>query len=162
MKKICEYLLCQKEFDANDREVKRGNGRFCSQSCSSKHFASLKPKPEPNVKCALPLCNQPFYIRPGNLSKSKSGLNFCCRAHKDQAQRIGGVQEIQPSHYGDGRTKYRNIALRNLPHVCNRCGYDKNVAALQVHHKDHNRENGSLDNLEVICSNCHAIEHWSS
>lgn len=42
---------------------------------------------------------------------------------------------------------------------CERCKYDK-YEILQVHHKDRNRNNNSLSNLELICPNCHCEEHY--
>ena len=42
--------------------------------------------------------------------------------------------------------------------VCERCGYNK-LEILHVHHKDKNRNNNSLENLELICPNCHYEEH---
>ena len=42
---------------------------------------------------------------------------------------------------------------------CERCGYNK-YEILQVHHKDRNRFNNELDNLELICPNCHFEEHY--
>jgi 5-methylcytosine-specific restriction endonuclease McrA len=42
---------------------------------------------------------------------------------------------------------------------CERCGYDDKPGILQVHHKDRDRENNALSNLEVLCPNCHAEEH---
>jgi hypothetical protein len=41
---------------------------------------------------------------------------------------------------------------------CARCGYD-NSLVLEVHHKDRDRENNSIENLEVLCANCHKLEH---
>jgi len=119
----------------------------------------MEPKPEPNVICAL--CRQEFYMNESKKKNSKSGFYFCCRAHKDEAQRIGGVKEIMPSHYGNGLSHYREIALRDRPKECERCQYNANPSAIVVHHKDRNRQNNSLDNLEVLCANCHAIEHWA-
>lgn len=42
---------------------------------------------------------------------------------------------------------------------CERCGYSK-VEILQVHHRDRNRNNNDLSNLELICPNCHYEEHY--
>ena len=42
---------------------------------------------------------------------------------------------------------------------CERCGYSK-VQILQVHHKDGNRNNNNLENLALICPNCHYEEHY--
>ncbi|KQL21872.1 hypothetical protein AN957_09995 [Cytobacillus solani] len=51
---------------------------------------------------------------------------------------------------------YRKKALRYYGDSCNRCGINEN---LQVHHKDRNRSNNELDNLEVLCYDCHSEEH---
>ena len=42
---------------------------------------------------------------------------------------------------------------------CERCGYAV-YQILQVHHIDRNRNDNSLDNLELLCPNCHAKEHY--
>jgi hypothetical protein len=159
MKKQCKQ--CQKEFEADNREVKRGNGKFCSRKCSSQHTARHRIKPVANVSCAF--CNKAFYLNASKQAKSKSGLFFCCRKHKDTAQRIGGIEQIQPKHYGinNGKHSYRVRAINAYGNKCNRCGYDENSAAIVVHHIDWNHNNTKLSNLEVLCANCHAIEHWS-
>ena len=43
--------------------------------------------------------------------------------------------------------------------VCERCGYNK-VEILQVHHKNRNNKDNELNNLELICPNCHYEEHY--
>lgn len=45
--------------------------------------------------------------------------------------------------------------------VCERCGYDKREI-LVVHHKDRNRFNNNMENLDLLCPNCHAEEHLLS
>jgi len=42
---------------------------------------------------------------------------------------------------------------------CERC-YCAIHQILQVHHRDRNRDNNELTNLELICPNCHAREHY--
>ena len=42
---------------------------------------------------------------------------------------------------------------------CERCRYNKHEI-LQAHHKDRNTNNNELENLELICPNCHAEEHY--
>lgn len=58
----------------------------------------------------------------------------------------------------DGHSTYRIRALKHYNNKCNRCGFD-NPKALEIHHKDKNRENNDISNLEVVCANCHTIEH---
>jgi hypothetical protein len=154
---IKQCLNCNINFNASTREVNRGNAKFCSLKCSAIHHGANRVKPKPNVKCAF--CDKEFYKNKSKQSISRSGLYFCCRKHKDSAQRIGGIEEIQPDHYGKGESSYRQIALREMPNLCNRCGYNKFIQVLVVHHKDHNRENNDLSNLEVLCPTCHWEHH---
>lgn len=51
------------------------------------------------------------------------------------------------------------MLTRNLIILCNRCGYNKEPKILGVHHKDRDRNNNDLINLEVLCPNCHSLEH---
>lgn len=126
---------------------------YCSKQCYAKSKININSI---EVDCAH--CGIKFWKLKSKLDTSKSGLYFCCREHKDLGQSY--IKEIQPSHYGNGIFSYRDKALRLLPNICNRCGYCQNIAALQVHHIDKDRSNNSIDNLEVLCANCHSIEHW--
>ena len=42
---------------------------------------------------------------------------------------------------------------------CEKCSYNK-YEILQIHHKDRNKNNNELNNLELICPNCHYEEHF--
>lgn len=103
-------------------------------------------------------CGDLFIRAKSKLELSKSGKYFCSRKCKDTAQKY--MIEIQPDHYGQitGHTTYREKAFKTYLPLCNRCGYS-NKEALEVHHKDRNRENNEISNLEILCANCHTIEH---
>jgi hypothetical protein len=157
-----DCLNCGQETYVENKEIKRGFGKFCSRKCYGEFKTNNVKPPEPNVKCAY--CDKMFYLCKTKRDASKSGFYFCCREHKDAAQRVGGIKEIMPPHYGTGRADhtYRRKVFSTLgkPKVCERCGYDKHEAAIIVHHKDRNRMNDADSNLEILCANCHAIEHW--
>ena len=85
--------------------------------------------------------------------------HFCSRKCKDAGQRIGGVKEIQPPHYGNVSSDYRAIAYRSYEKVCKICGYKEYPEILQVHHIDENRNNNKVENLMVVCPNCHSKIH---
>lgn len=103
-------------------------------------------------------CGKEFLRAKSNLDKSRSGQYFCCREHKDLAQRVDSGEKfaaIRPEHYGTASYTYRDKAFKAYPHKCAVCGYDEDERILQVHHRDSNRDNNSLDNLIILCSNCH-------
>lgn len=102
-------------------------------------------------------CGSVFIKSLSKIKNSKSGKLFCSRSCKDRAQSY--MTEIQPGHYGTGSENYRIKALNNLPNFCNRCGYSLSIKALDVHHRDRDRNNNSIENLEILCCNCHALEH---
>lgn len=149
-------LECDELFFTEAREVNRGNGKFCSIKCSNIYKGKI-PK-ESNVTCAF--CKKDFYKNKSKQSKSKSGLHFCTRACKDKAQRIGGIKDIQPNHYGEVLSKYRDAAFRSYEHKCAICSYSKYKEVLEVHHKDEDRTNNKISNLIILCPTCHKEVHY--
>lgn len=144
-------------------------------------------KRHPNTECSL--CKKSVYRRPAELTKSK-GRAFCsmrcygltCR--KEIACAICKVKILASRNaitcsrscsnkyregikYKIGRPRdkaeeIRAIKLRLLERrgkKCERCNFAK-FQILQVHHKDRNRKNNNFHNLELICPNCHAEEHY--
>jgi hypothetical protein len=147
---------CNKEFNAPVREINRGNGKYCSLTCSARRPKRTKA---PNVICAH--CGNAFYKTKSKQKVSKSGLFFCNRTCKDSAQKIGGIKEIQPSHYGSTKN-YRRTEKSNLPNKCAHCGYDKHPEVLEVHHINRDHDNNSIENLIILCPTCHQVDHFLS
>lgn len=140
-----------------------------------------------NARCLV--CSTSMYRRPAEIERNGNRL-FCSSAcfgiasRKDRAckicgNRIGpGINRVTCSRacanrhragiqYKTGRRKdkvkdQRMLKLRLLEtrgSKCERCGYAK-VEILHIHHRDRNRQNSSLENLELICPNCHYEEHY--
>ena len=118
-------------------------GRVC---CGQDCYGKSQRKERACVVCGTPML---------------AGLNkkTCCRACANSNRK--GIR------YGRGSPKdkvkaQRSLKIRLLKQrgpQCERCGYQK-VPILQVHHKDRDRQNNELSNLELICANCHAEEHY--
>lgn len=159
--KQCEQ--CGITFQALNREINRGFGRFCTRHCAQVFNSRLRySKNLPNTTCAN--CGADFYRNPSKLALSRSGLHFCSRACKDVAQRIDGLKDLHPPHYGTGTggSTYRQLAFRSFPHYCNRCKWDIEPGILIVHHKDRDRTHNKVENLELLCPNCHEHEHFQA
>ena len=48
------------------------------------------------------------------------------------------------------------MAFKLYEHRCAVCGWDEDADILQVHHIDENRQNNIVNNLIILCPNCHA------
>lgn len=69
----------------------------------------------------------------------------------------GGAQDGEKNYgYKTGIGKYSQKAFKYYGRRCNRC---TDINDLLVHHKDENRTNNSIENLEVLCKRCHQIHH---
>lgn len=147
--KNCKW--CNEIFEIDSYTDRRGNGNFCSLKCSGKHTAS-KNKPKPNTECGY--CHIPLYRNKTAQKNSRTGIFFCCMEHKVLSQHFGGI-----SYNRTVEKDYRLIAYRNADNPsCNKCGYAIKDA-LEVHHKDMDHDNNQIDNLEILCCNCHTLEH---
>lgn len=110
-----------------------------------------------SVLCKCFNCGKPVEKYPSDLRRSKSGNVYCskkCAVSKNNALYKHG--EMHPN-YTQGRGSYRNRKLRYSENKCERCGIDNKIV-LEVHHIDGNRKNCKLENLKILCANCHLIE----
>jgi len=78
-------IKCQKEISHHLK--------WCSKPCYRESVAERKA---PNEKCFI--CGQEIYVKNFKRISNKSGLFFCSKAHKNEAQRVGGALAIAHSH----------------------------------------------------------------
>lgn len=144
--------ICGKEFYAKPFHLNKGWGKYCSIECRSKSQFNGKW-----VECFN--CGKKIYRTPRDYRKSRSKRFFCsfsCHCSwENKNVRCG----INAPNWIVGVNAYRDIMKRSgIPRKCNKCGIgDKRV--LSVHHKDGNRRNNTIENLEWLCRNCHYIIH---
>ncbi len=81
-----------------------------------------------------------------NYKESNTGIyNNTCRG--------GNIDGM----YNWGQLK-KQIKL-NPTFVCNRCTKTYSINKLNLHHIDHNRDNDSINNFEILCTYCHREHH---
>jgi hypothetical protein len=131
---------------------------FCNKTC----YIEYKTKNRIKHELICSGCGISFIKK--KLNPCKTGLRFCTRKCKDNSQRLENLGAIlRPAKKGIlGQYGYRQIARRNYPNLCNRCGYKEHIGILRVHHKDRDRKNNDVSNLEILCPNCHEVEHLLS
>lgn len=126
-----------------------GRRKYCSVGCKSENS-----KNRVTVECAQ--CGKPV-VKVASRT-SRSGLFFCDRKCKEQAQKIGGLTAIHPAHYTEEGCSdhYRVVARRTYKAECVSCGYAEQKKMLDVDHIDGNHSNNAVDNLQILCVWCHA------
>jgi hypothetical protein len=139
---------CGKSFLTRKDQIRK----YCSVECSS--LASRN-----RVELCCDYCGKIFERVANKLNSSKSGLHFCSRECKENAQSLsGGFKELQPEHYGTGYSVYRYFVDRAENPECCDCSEDRRYL-LVTHHIDGDRTNNDKENLEIVCHNCHAKRH---
>jgi len=144
-------------------------------------------KRKPNTPCIV--CGTLIYRRPGTLKQS-NGAAYCsqscygksCRkekpcvicgqlilagANKRTCSRVCANKSRTGITYSGRRTKDNVVTQRRLKvrlinergTNCERCDFEL-TDILQIHHRDRNRKHNMLTNLELLCPNCHAREHY--
>lgn len=149
MRTYCKW--CGKPFSVSDYEIARGNGKFCSKTCSARNAVSKKGGRK-ILPCAY--CGIEISVKLSRVKRSKSGQIFCCLSHRNKLQKSKTRNRRNPKY-----PNYRKIAFEFYEHKCADCGYNAHEEILEVHHIDRNRSNNSLENLVILCPNCHSLRH---
>ncbi len=96
-------------------------------------------------------CGKDFRVPPSRFSVR----TYCspkCRS-LGMSKRMSGKNHPL---YKDGRKIYRKQAFEKYPKKCALCG---SLNQLEVHHKDRDRKNNKIENLQIICISCHRRIH---
>lgn len=66
--------------------------------------------------------------------------------------------------YKSSSQRIRTHLIKERGHTCEKCmldTWDNNPIPLEVHHIDGNRANNKVENLQLLCPNCHACtDNW--
>lgn len=111
------------------------------------------------TQCAT--CGKEIHKAPAIIKRSKTGNVYCSRSCSNSKNNTLFKSGENHPNYTTGKGSYRNRKLKESEAKCEECGFD-NILALEVHHKDGDRKNNHIDNLELLCCNCHTIKHKTS
>ena len=136
-----------------ESHIKRGWGKYCSKKCQRK--SQLKGK---WVNCDY--CGKKIYRTPIDFRRSKSRKFFCSRKCHCSWENINNRCGENSPNWIVGQHSYRQLMKRYCKaEACSMCQInDKRV--LIVHHRNLNRKDNKIENLEWLCRNCHSIVHY--
>jgi 5-methylcytosine-specific restriction endonuclease McrA len=135
--------VCTKSIYRRPSQI--NNGRvYCSSRCTGLYQQKSK---------LCKICNKSYL----------GGKKTCSRACANKAR--AGIIYTREGRFDkafQGRMLKKRVA-EQCEGVCERCGMD-NYAILHIHHKTERYKGGSdqLENLELLCPNCHATHHLGS
>jgi len=135
---VADCAICNKKFSHISSRVNKA--KYCSRKCYHKG-----QRLNGTVIKACRYCLKEFKSSP---SQKRIYCSMSCIGKET-------LKTFKPKY----TTVRKMMIRRNLIKACNRCGYNKYTSILGIHHKDRNRDNNSMENLEVLCPNCHSIEH---
>lgn len=134
-------------------------GKFCSLQCSGKGRQKRKVT---MIDAICQNCLKPFSYAKGTLPLGK----YCSQRCNSIGTGIRMRGENHPRWKGGHSTKrppeVKRVGLARVKEVghCERCG---STEYLHGHHKEYYADNldkaANPDNIEVLCSVCHGIEH---
>ncbi len=135
--------ICGKEVYRRPVEIERSRGKaYCGQRC----YGLSSRKEIPCIICGKLILSG---LHRKTCSRTCANVNRAGIKYK-----IGSPNDKVKSQQA---LKIRLLMIRNKK--CEQCAYNK-VEILEVHHKDRNREHNNLNNLKLLCPNCHSEEHY--
>lgn len=141
VRKICE--TCKKEFFCD--RWKAPTKRYCTERC---HWKS-RQLPGGYVMRPCSTCGKEVRRR-----AYRPTVNVYCGYECMAKGKVTNAPRT--NKWANVRTWFGRFGRMSK---CERCEYCEEPKILVLHHKDRNRDNNHLGNLEVLCPNCHAKEH---
>ena len=93
------------------------------------------------------------------------GISYKCNPNRKGLKRPNEIKPIEELLQGNGsNVRKRKVLIERgiKENKCECCGLSEWIGKpipLELHHKDFNHYNNSLDNLQVLCANCHMQAH---
>ncbi len=180
VQKLCEH--CSKPYQP--LRFLQETQRFCSKSCARLGVPHRNWDGPASSEKVCEQCQQPFLV----LRRFKDTQRFCSKVcsrrgqaprtstkRTKQCEHCGGDYQVVPYFYATRRFCNRECWRLHMvasEHgawkggtgwykkqkgpACERCGSTQRRV---VHHKDENRDNNALENLETLCYSCHLRHH---
>jgi len=140
---------CSVTFFKRTSLIKKSKNHFCCQSCNAKYQNRNKVK-QVKTERICKFCNN-------NIQKQR-GV-YCSRNCYKEHMKTKRIERLEDNEIKTNFTLKR--ALKHLGfNVCKVCGlseeWEGKKLVLQLDHIDGNPNNNSIDNVRLLCPNCHS------
>ncbi len=146
---VCGHCgaVYQKEQKYVNVNVRFGHKNYCSAECQGQ--AKSKATVANYVNCGKEVTKKAYEYK-----RSKSGNIFCSRSCAISYNNSVCKSYANHPNFVDGISTYRRRALEHYGPHCTVCRYDI-VETLEVHHRNGNRQDNRIENLDVLCPTHH-------
>ena len=154
--KLCKQ--CQKPLSYMDA-VRKNKKIFCSCSCAATYNNLRKER-------KYGLSKQCLYCGKGidrtnrhHRAYNKYCNHICSHNHRIQRTLDAWLKDNSQPIFKKALKRY---LLDKVDNKCEQCSWSKKNpttgnSALELHHKDGNPKNNCVNNLEILCPNCHSL-----
>ncbi len=153
---VFECLECQLKFV----DKKYNDRKFCSRSCSVTFNNKFKIK---NGNYAVKNILSKDCKNCGNILNNTNRVKTYCntKCQKDFEKKLI-FERIENGDNTFYCNTYKRYLIFKYGEKCMECGWNKvNISTgkvpIQLEHIDGNSDNNSLDNLKLLCPNCHSL-----
>lgn len=153
------YWLCQCDC-GNQKEIQTGNltrGATKSCGCSQNPSGKIREKEKYCLNCGKEL--------------HKGQYKYCSSLCQQEYQRKEYIKKVNNGEESglkkSGNTtkisgSIRTYLFKKYDNKCQKCGWGEinpttGKCPLEIHHKDGNKAHNDLNNLELLCPNCHSL-----
>ncbi len=139
MSKQC--LNCQ-------NEIINSGVKFCSQSCSAIYNNKLRNK---KIKKSCLNCGE-----------ETTNIKYCSYTCGSEYQLKETISKIENGDLTLDHRQYKKYLINKFGEKCMECNWCEvnemtGKIPVELEHIDGNSENNSLDNLKLLCPNCHSL-----
>jgi hypothetical protein len=155
-KRVDEYnsnpKLCRECSTPLSYEASKNHRVYCNSSCAASYNNKRRAKTleEKLAKdCVNPECNEKILAR----------RTYCSSPCMGRHRRRQAIEAAASQGVGTAPT-FKRLLLETHGEKCWECGESEwlgHPIPLELEHVDGNSENNSLDNLKILCCNCHAL-----
>jgi DNA-binding CsgD family transcriptional regulator len=143
---------CSKEFEALISEKRK----YCSLSCATKINNSKTKKRKKDKFCSF--CGNKM------LSHYKKFCSKECKIENKKKTYFSKIEEnnIKDLAFATAERWVKKYLIDKYGEKCMKCGWCKvhpitKKIPIQLNHIDGNSDNNNLDNVELLCPNCHSL-----
>jgi len=128
-------------------ELKTGK-KFCSQSCSASYNNKLRDK---KIKKTCLNCG-----------KETKNIKYCCYDCGSEHQIKKSFNKIENGDLSLGYRQYKRYLINKHGEKCMECSWAQTNThtgkiPIELEHVDGNSNNNHLNNLKLLCPNCHSL-----